>query len=459
MAHHRRAVLDLNSAAGVIPAYIAPLVRRHVEDAAFYWLQLDGSLAAVQLNASHAKHFSGLLAAHLDGVALSGDIGLNLALSALQRWKKPGEAFVAMWAALVAHDEQAQARVMQVVMTQPDLMLRGVVAALAAAPEQNAVSWVAQARAGGEPVHLVAALRAGALRAWPIADWVGMVAHANAHVRAAACRCAKTTHLASLEPLLADADLAVRAEAAIRQAQLLGLAKAGMASTPQTLQAASVLWQCVAAQATVASTATGWNKTLSQRRLNRWLRHLAWMAPLGHPHIATLLAHLPLRSALTFTLAHGDPAHLPFVVKALQDPQQARWAGWVWQTLTGIDLQHNGLTLPNPPADPSIGLTRAQQDADQGLPLPHPAAIAAHPANPLKPANPSAQAARMLMGQAVNMSNLAKLLSMQTDAPQALRAVAAHALSWLQPQAPINLRASASIQTQQLRQLAALQAP
>jgi hypothetical protein len=458
MAHHRGAVFDLNSAAVVIPAHIAPLVRRHVEDAAFYWLQLDGSLTAVQLNANHAKHFSGLLAAHLEGVALSGEMGLNLAVGALQRWKKPGEAFVAMWAALMAHDEQAQARVMQVVMTQPDLMLRGVVAALASTPEQNAVSWVAQARAGGEPVHLVAALRTCALRAWPIANWATLVTHANAHVRAAACRSAKAVNSVELEALLTDADLAVRAEAAIRLAQLQGLAKAGMTSSSQTLQAASVLWQCVATQATVATTATGWNKTQSQRRLNRWLRHLAWMAPLGHPHIGTLLSHLPLRSALTFALVHGNPQHLPFVVQALQDPKQARWAGWVWQALTGVNLTQAGLTRPNPPVDPGVGLTRAQQDADLGLPLPNVAAVAAHPANEVPASTQAGSPPRVLMGQAVTLVHLANLLSVQTDAPQALRAVAAHAWNWMKPDAPLNLRANATVQMQQLRQLGALQA-
>jgi hypothetical protein len=242
------------------------------------------------------------------------------------------------------------------------------------------------------------------------------------------------------------------------QVKLQGSQAQQSSQAPQTQRAAGVLWQSVATQAQMASTATGWHKTQTQRRLNRWLRHLAWMAPLGHPHIATLLAHLPLRSALTFTLAHGDPAHLPFIVKALQDPQQARWAGWVWQALTGIDLQESGLTLPDPPADPSTGLTRAQQDADQGLPLPNPAAIVAHPVNQLKPANSSTQAERVLMGQAVSVPNLVNLLSIQTDAPQALRAVAAHALAWLQSQVPINLRASASVQAQQLRQLAAQQA-
>jgi hypothetical protein len=35
--------------------------------------------------------------------------------------------------------------------------------------------------------------------------------------------------------------------------------------------------------------------------------------------------------------------------------------------------------------------------------------------------------------------------------------VAAHALTWLQPQTPIHLRASASVQAQQMRQLSALQ--
>ncbi len=442
----------------MLPHTIAPLVRRHAEDAAFYWQQLDTSVLETGLRAQRALHFAKLLDAHLEGLAVAGAGGLAPSLEALERWKKPGEAFVAFWSALSCGDDAAQARVMAQLERLPDLLLRGAIGALARAPEPIARAWVQTALAGEATVPLVAALRASALHAWPVAHWPNYANHANAHVRAAACRSAQAGDQAKLEVLLADADPTVCAEAAIRLAQLLHRAESqlgtGITPSPVWLQCAAVLWQSVATQAERTDAATGWNRLQAQRRLGRWLRHLAWLAPLGHAHIGTLLAHLPLRSALQFVLAHGDMAHLPFVLKALEDPEQSRYAGWVWQSLTGIDLAAQGLVLPEAPLNLDAPLTRAQQDADQGLPLPNAGAVAQHPLPPGLSLLAGRQ--RVLLGQALSPSSLPELLALGADTPQALRAVAAHAWCWLKPAARLNLRASATDQLRELQQLQAL---
>lgn len=410
------------SSSGLQPV-IPPLVRRHGEDAAFYWSQLDASLSEPGLRAKRSLHFARLLDAHLEGLEVAAEAGLPTTQEALQRWRKPGEAFAASHSALcvvsckedvLASLEALLGPVLAVVSRAPDLMLRGLISALARAPARAAEAFFAAAwqNALTEPVCAVAALRASALRGLTVpADVLNLaLAHARAPVRAAACRGAGPAEAAALCELLDDADLAVRAEAAIA----LGAA--------QPLRAAGILWQCVAAQAALAQFASGWSRLQARRRLNRWLGQLALLAPCGHPDLPALLDHLPRREALHFVLVHGDPAHLPFVLRAMQDPEQARWAGFVWQSLSGVGLEANGLVEPEPNIDVDAPLKRGRQDADQGLPLPASAAVAAHPANVSLTAHAGTP---VVQGRERSPERLRNLLLIETDAPQLLRAVAA----------------------------------
>lgn len=440
-------------------AGIAPLIRRHAQDAGFYWQQQDTSLTATGLHALRALHFGRLLAAHLEGLQVAGPAALPLAQESLERWRMAGEAFVASYAALSLppgpEHEEALAAVLRVVVRTPDLLLRGFISALAWVDSPAAQAWVAHTLAGAaatqpqtpaEAVSRVAALRAAALRGQPVAHWPTHAGHPSPCVRAAACRAANPGALEALHALRADADLAVRAESVLAWARLV---------PPQdrhpkdATAAASLLWRCLDEQRNVLARATGWNRLQAQRRLSRWLRHLAWLAPLGHPGVPQLLTQLPLRQALSFVLDHGDAALLPFVLQALSDAQQARWAGWVWHCMTGVDLQAEGLALPNPAVDLDAPLSPAQLDADHGLPLPSAQAVAAHPGSALR----LPPGRRLLMGQGVQAQALRALLDPAADQPQALRAVAAHALAQLHPAYALNLRAGLDVQQAQLTRM------
>ena len=96
------------NAPAVLAAEVPPVIRRHAEDAAFYWQQIDTSPDAVNLDAGRAGHFALLLEAHLEGLAVAGRTGCALSHEALQRWMKPGEVFAAMWSALSAGDAAGQ---------------------------------------------------------------------------------------------------------------------------------------------------------------------------------------------------------------------------------------------------------------------------------------------------------------------------------------------------------------
>lgn len=431
----------------VAPERLAPiqaLVFRHAEDAAFYWGQLDTSLGNFMLRASRIQHFTELLKAHQDGLRVAGAVGANKALDALARWRKPGEAFTAMYAALGLPCDgdtrpRASEAVLRVVRQAPDLLLRGVISALAWVPAAQVDPWLRAALAGSDAVDRVAALRACALRALAVAQWDDQARHPSPHVRAAACRAAGPGHLVALDTLATDPDLAVRAESVLAWARLVPLSqrRADTASL-----AAGRLWQCVGTQLQLLNAATGWNRLQAQRRLDRWLRQLAWLAPLGHPGVPQLLTQLPPRQALNFILHHGDAALLPTVLHAMRDDEHARWAGWVWQCLTGVNLQDGGLTRPPAPLDLDAPLSQAQQDADQGLPLPEVDAVAAHPGSQIR----LAPGERLLHGQPVNAHRLRDLLDPAANQPQALRSLAVHALAQLHPEYVLNLRASPEAQ-------------
>jgi hypothetical protein len=426
---------------------VIPVVRRHAEDAAFYWKQIDTSLSEPGLGARRAQHFAELLASHLEGLAVAGKAALAPSLEAFERWRKPGEAFVAFYCALRLEDDAFISCVLQGVARTPSLLLRGIVSALAHTPDLVARPWIDRQLdrpALETPMSLVAtvaALRACALRGWEVPQEDKWLTHESPFVRASACRAAPPDAAEALMTRLSDEDMAVRAEAAIRLARIHPVQAESPA--PERLQAASVLWQCVAEQAQRSTQATGLERLLSHRRLLRWLRHLAWLAPVGHADVATLLQHLPMRAALSFVLFHADLRLLPFVVQAMGDTEHARWAGWVWQGLTGADLRNEGLVLPEP--ERAVGgepLTRAGQDADQGLALPNAAAVVAHPAS--GSAQAVSDGTRVLMGRSITPQTLAVLLSLDTNLPQALRGVAAQAWNAGRHGSPISLRANAA---------------
>lgn len=255
----------------------------------------------------------------------------------------------------------------------------------------------------------------------------------NSHVRAAACRVYAVVgksggNISLLRDVLSDPESQVRAEAAI------ALAKVGDVETARPVLLASVLAQC-----SIYRAATGAVRAQASRRLQRWTRELAWLTPIGAPEAHDILAQLPPRIALTFALWHGDLAHLPFVIDQLADKDVGRYAGWVWQTLTGIDLISNGLALPEPDSrsqDPDQLITETRLDADNGHPKTNQAAVrAATAASP----HLAARGKRILLGREIDVKTALVLLE---NAPQAIRAMAAQALNHAQSTVRINVRAS-----------------
>lgn len=429
--------------------FVSPIVARHAEDAAFYWTTLDRPAEATHLSARRAWHFAQLLDANLEGLRLNAPRSFELALDGLERWRKAGDAFVTMYCPLLDDAPQRPGRIQRVlraVRHQPDALLRGAASALAWVPDAAAAAWIDGVWSSTEPVDLVLALRATALRGTQPTEALALLRHASPHVRAAACRAIGPVRPDLLGPLLEDSATAVRVEAVI--AWNAGVPPDAR-SPDDVVWMTNQLWQGVVEQAGILAGATGWYRVPARRRLDRWLRELAALVPVGHRDTAGLMPLLPVRQALNFSLHHGDPALLDFVVAAMRDPADARWAGWVWQCLTAVDMAREGLTVAEPPLDLDAPMTAAQQDADAGLPLPDLARVSAHPAS--RHAWPREQ--RLLLAQSAHPQLLREVLDPARDHAQALRFIAADALSRVHPEYTLNLRAAPAAQARQLRRI------
>ena len=420
---------------------IAPIVARHAEDAAFYWSQMDGARISPKFGFEKLQHFNRLQDAHLDGLVVAEPNGWAPALHALERWRKAGEAFVCTLLAMHSVDHTRLGAILGVVRQRPDELLRGLVSALAWVGDQSNEVIHAWSNSQADPVAQVAALRAAALLGSAavahLANPIGTYCLSpTSYVRAAACRAAGVADQPDNAPLLMaaleDIDLAVRAEAAI-----------ALATLAHDAHAISVLQACVLSQADLQASATGWYQMQSGRRLHRWTMKLALLTTSGAPFAHDLLARLPPRSALTFALAHGDLIHLPFVVEQMGNPQVDRYAGWVWQTLTGMDLAAVGWTIPEPAPsteDSNQVITQTRLDADNGLTRPLHAAVRAYAAS-----SPyfALHGKRVLAGKELNLEHALDLLE---SAPQPIRFLAVHSLNGASAVVRMNVRAPAPAQ-------------
>ena len=114
----------------MIPAIIEPLIAGHATDAAFYWLQIDQSISSFHLRPVRLRLFSNRLEAHLEGLEVARAEGVQPAFAALERWKKPGEAFVCTRLVSQHPDGASLGRLASHLEAQPDTLLRGAISSL-----------------------------------------------------------------------------------------------------------------------------------------------------------------------------------------------------------------------------------------------------------------------------------------------------------------------------------------
>ncbi|MEH6461969.1 HEAT repeat domain-containing protein [Chitinimonas sp. JJ19] len=378
------------------PLQVDAIIQRHATDAAFYWSQCDGASRSPILTAERLQHFRYLLQAHLEGLQIAGEAGWKAAFKAFERWKGPSETFVCAWLALGEADGAKFKAIWPLVAEQPERMLRGVISALAQIGDEPAARCIGRwGLSTGFPVLQVAALRAAAHRselgATTLQDLFALgQTSPDSHVQAASCRLARRLAgpavVPSLTALLDTANYVVRAEAAI------ALLQHGNASAWQPLSKA------LQSRAATLPSLTGWQQSQAMHSLSRWVNYAGLHSTRNNTALLALRDSLPDRLALQLALYHGAANWLPWVRDHTNAGPHARYAGWVWQCLTGIDLEAHHLCLTPESNDLQEG-----DPQDVGLPLPAAAR--------LPEALPLPQDVAVLLGQPVSPARLQQIIA------------------------------------------------
>lgn len=353
---------------------IAAVVSQHVEEAAHL-----RHVRSVLVRAPHVKlHQLGRLderiAAHLDGIAVAGDYGMQLCTRSLSS-PATGEMFTLTVRAIERRDVALLLRIYRLIEAQPELergavsafgwvsasLLKGLLGAFFAAPLPS-MRRVALTTCA---MHLVD----------PGPSLLDMLVDPDAQCRAAALRvagaCGRTDLLPELERLASQPEHAATSFPAQWAAVLLGargrtldplLEAAAYAEKPRSDLAASLALR-------VADLA------LAQEHLRGW----AARAAADGPEAVTAKRQLIRRSGIV-----GDPLVVPWLLRQMEDLRWSRLAGEAFTMITGTDLEMLDLERRPPkgagdgryggpterPEEDDVGL-----DEDDGLPWPDTAKV------------------------------------------------------------------------------------
>lgn len=373
---------------------IPALVRRHAEDAAFYWSQRSNTAFSPLLSFARFAHFDRLLDAHLDGLRVAdqqsikadgcgGNAGWHFVWANLKRWKGAGEAFVAYVLALEHAQSGNQARMSALwplLEKHADTMLAGVVSACAWVEDEVARPWLEAWLAQRDfPLLQAVALRAYACRRETPqgVDLGALLASPHPNLRQAACKLAGVQGLSGLREKL----FALRGDAAleVRAAALLALFQMGAFAGDETLL--GDLWQTLKLCSDLHTHSRGLAKKRAALQSQTLARIVGHATPCGHAALAPALRTLPQRLAILVLAHQGNPSAVPALIALMgKKPYaaDARLAAWALSFITGLDWSLPGLTLPAPalPEDEDERITPLQ-DPDVGLPWPNVPAVSA----------------------------------------------------------------------------------
>ncbi len=336
------------------------IVQQHVEDAAI----LRG-IRLVLVRAPHVKlHQLGRLderlAAHLDGVAVSGEFGAGLAEAALES-PSAGAVFVCAVRAIEDKDLRKLEQVFAVAEALPE-----VEACLI-----SAFGWVSSQFLQGTVSQLLGSRS-------PFRRRVGL----------AACALHRVQPVAALESALTDADPILRARA------LRAIGELGLRDKVPSLERAATdedpdcqvwaAWSAVLVGERGAALDHLTRAGLAQSEEGRRAFRLALRA-MEMPRALEVLRHLAKDPGANRTLIQGagiagDPAYVPWLIKQMADIKLTRLAGEAFTAITGVDLADQDLEV-RPPEAGEFGPSEnpedqdVSMDQDDSLPWPDPEKI------------------------------------------------------------------------------------
>lgn len=337
---------------------------QHVEEAAHLRHVRSVLVRAPHVRLLHLGRLDERIAAHLDGIGVAGEYGIDLAHQALER-PGAGEVFVATMRAIEDHDEERLERLLAIAEALPSSEA-GLLSAFgwtsAAALRGIAKPLLESAKLWRREVALVAcamhSVDPGSVLAAALSDGD---ARLRSRALLVAGRCGRRDLVDACVAALADKGERCAFEAA-RSGLLLGdrteslvlleaLAVGAGDINPSNLAAIRVVL-----------------KVLSPNRAQAMLASLA-----DDPaKIRTLIRGIAIA---------GDPHYVPWLIAQMEDLKLARLAGEAFSFITGLDLAYLDLDRKPPegvdfgpnddPDDDNVAM-----DEDDSLPWPDPLKIA-----------------------------------------------------------------------------------
>jgi uncharacterized protein (TIGR02270 family) len=395
---------------------IEDLVNLYAEEAAFLWSRRNRVVRAPDYTLSDLSELDERLAAHLEGLHVSGVSGWHHCEKALEN-QGPGETFAAAVLALETTDSNRLERVLKAVEAAPE----------ACPGAASALGWV--------DASLLRATVAGLLQSpSPI----------RRHIALSACALHRVDPGFASRRRLEDADPVPRARAlrAVGELGQRGQLAACVAARGDKDRECRfwATWSSVLlgdhALAPEMSSHIPADALACQTRAFRLT--LQAIGPVdAHRVLRSLSADAArLRWLIQGSGIAGDPEYVPWLVKHMADEKSARLAGEAFSLITGADFGQLGLegrkpeeVQPGPnddPDDPNV-----EMDPDDGLPWPDPEKIKDWWS---KNSNRFTPGQRYFMGAPVTRAHCIDVLK---NGYQRQRILAAHYLCLLDPGTPL----------------------
>jgi uncharacterized protein (TIGR02270 family) len=295
-------------------------VREHAENAAFDWLLRDQAVVDPAYYLHEIDELEEYVEAHLDGLRIAGDAGLDAVRVQLEEQGEAGEVFVAATSALEREAAADFDAALEIAESDLDAS-RGLVAALAWQPAARAEPWVRELLASGPEARRVG-LRAAAAQALPLGNEIYESVSADAPaLRAAALR--TTGELALRELGLALNEATSDDDPDCRFWSAWSLALLDLSVDP--------LLEIASGDSEYAE----WAVPLALRRLPPSAAHTWIEARATDPET--------VRVAILGAGACGLPSWVPWLIECTAQPDLARLSAEAFATIAGADIDEDHL--------------------------------------------------------------------------------------------------------------------
>lgn len=342
-----------------ISSSIPHILDRHIEDAAFLWLQRDAAVAEPHYDLKDLAELDERLAAHLDGIKVAGESAWQAVEQGLQ-FEEPGEYFVAAWLAIAELDGAKFEWLLNRAQSEAG-NYRALLAAFAWHDISQTQEWLSRFLAANNRQYLSLGVRLATLKRVGLADELLTILAKSSveNDRPLVINCLRAIGelqrkdlLAHLTPFI-DHDDSHFSYWALRSATLLGDFKDIDKLKQHVINDSGFALDALQIVARV----------LKADQLRSLLQLL-----MQQPHTQRL--------ALQGAGFSGDPYWIAGLLKYMQQPELARVCGEAFSLITGVDLSYQDLDTDQPdnfetgpsedPDDENLGL-----DVDSDLAWPN----------------------------------------------------------------------------------------